>query len=188
MEAGRSPDTGREITGADKKEDILIRAFSTGDLEKCAVLYADIFGRPPWKEQWPFQKARDLIAGIIRKKTFMGFTAQYNGKAVGYLLGFRLGKIAPLSRVYYLNELFVDTAYQNRNVGRKLVDTLIYGIGQKGTDRIVLLTKQGTKAEKFYEKLGFFRLLPLAGPQGKILMQRRLGKIEMEAGYGAFCK
>lgn len=160
--------------------EINIRSFSGKEIEPCARLYADIFGKPPWNEHWSFIAAQSKLKKIFSKKTFIGFTAEYNDTTAGCLLGYLMSTVHPFNRVYYVNELFVRTEYQNRKIGKKLVDMLIRDLRSKKIQWIVLITKKDTNAERFYKSIGFKRSLAGSGPAKRIMMSYRLKRQEME--------
>jgi GNAT superfamily N-acetyltransferase len=51
--------------------------------------------------------------------------------------------------------LFVDPAHQGHGYGRRLHDTVVEWLWSRGLDRIWLNTQPGTRAQRFYEKLGW---------------------------------
>jgi GNAT superfamily N-acetyltransferase len=51
--------------------------------------------------------------------------------------------------------LFVDPAYQGLGHGRRLHDTVVEWLWSRGLDRIWLNTQPGTRAQHFYERLGW---------------------------------
>jgi putative glutamine amidotransferase len=51
--------------------------------------------------------------------------------------------------------LFVDPSHQGHGYGRRLHDTVVEWLWSRGLDRIWLNTQPGTRAQLFYEKLGW---------------------------------
>lgn len=51
--------------------------------------------------------------------------------------------------------LFVDPAHQGSGYGRRLHDTVVEWLWSRGLDRIWLNTQAGTRAQRFYERLGW---------------------------------
>jgi GNAT superfamily N-acetyltransferase len=51
--------------------------------------------------------------------------------------------------------LFVDPAHQAHGYGRRLHDTVVEWLWSRGLHRIWLNTQPGTRAQRFYEKLGW---------------------------------
>jgi GNAT superfamily N-acetyltransferase len=83
-----------------------------------------------------------------------GWVADDNGIVLGFAVGNRLtGNIWAL---------FVDPAYEGRGLGRSLHDTMVTWLFDQGLTRLWLGTEPGTRAQKFYESLGwsFVSLLP----------------------------
>lgn len=54
--------------------------------------------------------------------------------------------------------LFVDPSHQGHGYGRRLHDTVVEWLWSRGLDRIWLNTQADTRAQFFYEKLGWLRL------------------------------
>jgi ribosomal protein S18 acetylase RimI-like enzyme len=67
---------------------------------------------------------------------------------IGFVLGF-----IPTERVSaYVHYLFVDEAYRQQGIGRRLMESFIDAVYKFGAKEVVLFTRQ---AVNFYQKLGF---------------------------------
>ncbi len=150
---------------------IKIRPFFTKDAQSCAGLYIKIFGMPPWNEIWTLAKASRLINKLTKKKRFFGFAAECDSVTVGYLLGHQIN--TSLARIYYIDQLFVDTAYQNMKIGRCLINSLFNDLAKKEVLWVFLLTRGNSPAEAFYKQIGFKRLVPRVSIKKKIIMYYR---------------
>lgn len=53
--------------------------------------------------------------------------------------------------------LYVRPEWDNKGIGKKLLNTMLYWIHEKGVSQAFLVTAPGTKADKFYEKHGWVR-------------------------------
>lgn len=69
----------------------------------------------------------------------------------GVIVAFAIGD----ARTGSVWALFVDPPYQGHGYGRRLHDTVVEWLWLRGFDRIWLNTQPGTRAQRFYEKLGW---------------------------------
>lgn len=163
-----------------KISSIEANTFDRKSIEVCAKLYTDVFKQPPWNEYWPWESVSLLIYKIINKKCFIGYVAEYENSAVGYILGYPLNTVTLLSRIYYINEFFVDKKYQNLKIGTKLLSTLINNLRNKKITWVLLLTQKDTDAERFYKKMGFKSITSGVSIYKRIIMYYRIKQFEVE--------
>lgn len=154
-------------TGVYIKDEFAVHEFSERHIGPCSSIYADVFGNPPWNEHWSPGSAGSVIRRAVCKKGFIGFVAEYRGNCAGCLFGYQVCR-----RVFYLNELFVLPECQGLGMGKALVCVLFDELKRKRISYSVLLTKQGTPAERFYYGVGFRPILPGLSLKKKILMLR----------------
>lgn len=69
--------------------------------------------------------------------------------------------------------LFVDLDSQGQGVGRALVDAIRTGAVEHGINRLWLATAVGTRAERFYEQLGWTRTASI--DKGEVRFELDLG-------------
>lgn len=117
------------------------------DLAKALVC---AYAAPPWNETWSLEQAQKSIAHICTGTDARGYVAINDGKPVAALLG----KIQ-LYRDYefYVNQVFVDPAFQHQNIGRKLMDFTEKQLKKQGIIQLSLSTIN--EDEEFYRKCGY---------------------------------
>jgi ribosomal-protein-alanine N-acetyltransferase len=93
-----------------------------------------------------------------------GWVAESDGQAVGFAV------LDPAAGSVWA--LFVDSAWEGIGVGRALHDRLLDGAVAGGLDRLWLATGPGSRAERFYERLGWTRAG--ADGAGDIRLERAL--------------
>ena len=125
-----------------------IRAIAQKDLKPISQLYVSVFTNPPWNEDWEYEWAYERLNWVYQCQDFVGLVSlndsKINGAILGYFIPFR-GK-----KGFKLAEFFVDTNYQNKGIGIKLLTQLELYLKQNNYDFISLLTAKNTDAESFY--------------------------------------
>ena len=132
-----------------------ISAIVEEDLKLISQLYVSVFSNPPWNEFWQYDWAHERLSWIYRSQVFIGFVAKDNNKTIGAILGYCVpfkGK-----QGYRIVEFFVDTRYQNKGVGNKLLLRLELEVRQHNYDFISLLTYKDTAIEAWYKKRNYHR-------------------------------
>lgn len=71
---------------------------------------------------------------------------------LGYLLGFDHFTFFAGGRVAWVEEMFVDSGYRRRGVGRRLIDEFLQWTTARGSRMVALATRRATP---FYRALGF---------------------------------
>lgn len=131
-----------------------ISAIAKEDLKSISQLYVSVFSNPPWNEFWQYDWAHERLGWIYRSQDFIGFVAKDN-KIIGAILGYGVpfkGKQG--DRIV---EFFVDTSYQNKGIGNKLLLRLELELRQHNYDSISLLTYKDTAIEAWYRKRNYQR-------------------------------
>jgi ribosomal-protein-alanine N-acetyltransferase len=97
-------------------EPVTVGALTPADAERCAELEAQLFdGDDPW----PAVAFNRELAG--KHNHYVG--ARIAGMLVGYAGISRLGRTPPFE--YEVHTIGVDSAYQGRGIGRRLLDELL---------------------------------------------------------------
>lgn len=131
-----------------------IRKFNNNDLEKCLVLFIDVFGSEPWNDKWTKERARSYLSDFIATPGFIGIVAESNNsEMIGMILGSRRQWWS--GDEYFINEMCVAHHSQNTGVGSAMFKLLEETLSSKGIKDIALLTDRGVPAEEFYRKNGF---------------------------------
>ena len=125
-----------------------IRAIANRDLKSISQLYVSVFTSPPWNEYWEYRWAYERLNWIYQSQDFAGFISldgnKINGAILGYFIPFK-GK-----KGFKIIEFFIDTNYQNKGIGTKLLTQLELSLKQNNYDFVSLLTAKNTDAESFY--------------------------------------
>jgi GNAT superfamily N-acetyltransferase len=80
--------------------------------------------------------------------------------------------------------LFVDPAHQGHGYGRRLHDTVVEWLWSQGLDRIWLNTQPGTRAQRFYEKLGWLCCGPAGNGQLRLELLKRNPAVSRSEALG----
>ena len=125
-----------------------IRTIAERDLKSISQLFISVFNSPPWNEHWKYKWAYERLSWIYQSRNFVGLISlndsKINGAVLGYFIPFK-GK-----KGFKVIEFFVDTDYQDRGVGTKLLRQLELNLKQDNYDFVSLLTAKNTNAESFY--------------------------------------
>ena len=90
----------------------------------------------------------DVIEAIERRGR--GWVAEHGGEIIGFAVG-----NPETGNVW---ALFVDPAFEGRGAGRRLHDEMVGWLRSRGLTRLWLGTEPGTRAERFYARLGWRRI------------------------------
>ncbi len=156
--------------------DIQIISCSLKDyqlIQQCVKLYCKIWEEPPWEEKWDGKKVLKDIENELREPNAKMLLALKDGQVVGFTWGYfvdrsKLRKISgnwnldfifdKNEKIYYIDELGVDSLYRKRGIGKMLTDALLLAIPPE-TNKLILRTdKEADSARQLYEKLHFIEL------------------------------
>lgn len=124
------------------------------DLDDCIETFINVFNRPPWNDEWNYEKAKEFLLDYINHPSFLGFVCEDEEIQKGYLLGY-IFKWWDIHH-YYINEMFVKVACQNQRVGEFMLNEVKKILREKNIGSIIVLTMKNTNAEQFYLKHGFY--------------------------------
>jgi [ribosomal protein S18]-alanine N-acetyltransferase len=125
-------------------EPVTIGALTPADAERCAQLEAQLFdGDDPW----PAAAFNRELASAHNHYV----AARVAGRLVGYAGISRLGRKPPFE--YEVHTIGVDTAYQRRGIGRRLLDELL-AFADGGTVFLEVRT-DNEAAIALYRSVGF---------------------------------
>lgn len=124
------------------------------DLHTCINTYIDVFNKPPWNDEWTYNKARDFLLDYINHPSFLGFVCEDIDIPSGFIMGSTY-KWWDCNH-YYLNEMFVTPNKQRSGIGRFLINEVKKFLEENEYGSIIVLTMRNTPAESFYKNNGFF--------------------------------
>ncbi len=134
------------------------------DLTQAASIYQACFEAPPWSEKWSFEDALMYLFKNIKSSKSDVLLAYAGGNVVGLAIGTPLSNyedkatLVPFiaSQAYYISEVAVDSSFQRKGVGTKLISEMV-SIGQRtGADTILARTRcDCTSALTLFQKSGF---------------------------------
>ena len=124
--------------------DVVYEGLRIGDADRCAELEAQLF---PGDDPWP---AVAFIRELESRHNHY-VAARVDGKLVGYAGITRLGRTPPFE--YEVHTIGVDTAFQGRGIGRRLLDMLLE-IADGGAVFLEVRTDNDA-AIKLYQSVGF---------------------------------
>ncbi len=127
-----------------------IREAKKGDISKMAQLMIKEFSKSPYNDKWTKESSEksvksDLITGV-------GYIVEENKKIIGFILIRKdiLDKVC-----LFIENLIVDSDYQGKGVGTKLVKFIEEKYSKKEGCIISLTTNKKSSAHNFYKRLGF---------------------------------
>jgi ribosomal-protein-alanine N-acetyltransferase len=124
--------------------DVVYEGLRIGDADRCAELEAQLF---PGDDPWP---AVAFIRELESRHNHY-VAARVDGRLVGYAGISRLGRKPPFE--YEVHTIGVDTAFQGRGIGRRLLDMLLK-IADGGAVFLEVRTDNDA-AINLYQSVGF---------------------------------
>ena len=118
-------------------------------------IYAAAFSGPPWNDPWTPENAAIHIREIMESKQSYGLEYVTDGRVVGFILGASM--LFHYGRIFEINDLAVDPAYQKRGIATELLERCIAEVKEKGMAGVNLITAGEGILPSFYEKHGFKR-------------------------------
>ncbi len=134
-----------------------IRELLSADLEKIKPMYREVFGGPPWNEDW--EDDRQLEEYLLDLTEVRG-SLHYGLFESGRILGFSLGKIKHWCEgtEYYIEDVCIRPEDQGKGYGRIFFSMIEQDLVSRGVRTIYLMTDRDQPAYEFYRKLGFTEL------------------------------
>jgi aminoglycoside 6'-N-acetyltransferase I len=135
-------------------ENMMIRKIELSDLPQIMEAFIRTYSKEPWNEDWDNVILKERITDFILVNTGINFCAvDAQANIVGVMFGRRNYWIK--SKEYFVDEFFVDYAFQNKGVGQFMVEEISQILKADGYEDIILNTEKGFPCEKFYLKNGF---------------------------------
>jgi len=86
----------------------------------------------------------------------LSFVAEAEGKIVGFAINRSMYLMVPLTEVCIIHAIFVHPDYQERGIGRKLVQALLYHCQTEGIGTVrALIPKDNKGVQDLFERQGF---------------------------------
>ena len=123
------------------------------DLIKCTEAFIEVFNGEPWNDEWIFTNAKKYLLNFYQTPGFLGVLAVENDEILGFIFG--VNRVWWSGDEFFINEMCVRTQYQNKGIGKAMLNHLIKELHSSNISNIVLLTDRGIPAEEFYKKNGF---------------------------------
>jgi aminoglycoside 6'-N-acetyltransferase I len=138
-----------------KNENLLMRKFTTGDTDKCAELFKEVFSAYPWYDNWiSIEQTRIYLMELIENPVFEGFVAYEGSDIVAVCFGRKRSWWT--GKEFFIDEFFVRNESQGNGIGTKMLNYVKESLIENDYRRLVLLTNKGIPAERFYIKNGFY--------------------------------
>lgn len=126
----------------DIEQDIVIKTIKSAEHQDLIRLYKDAGWWEPSFDDHP-----DFLNGIVKDSAL--FVGAFSGKK---LVG--MGRaLSDLASDAYIQDVAVLKAFRGGGIGKKIIQTLVKQLTQKGVDWIGLVAQPGTTS--FYQELGF---------------------------------
>lgn len=135
-----------------RDENIILRCIQEEDIERCAVLFTQVFSSHPWSEPWNNNFAKERLLHFYKSTGFVGVLAEQDD-----FLGFALGNTEPFysGPIFYLREMCVQAELHNRGVGHQLLQFLQKKLSEQKVGGMYITTQKNIPAASFYQKNGF---------------------------------
>lgn len=130
-----------------------LKFFEEQDLVACTATFMEVFNDAPWHDEWTFERAQQYLADFYHTPGFWGLLAMENQAIIGFVYGVK--KAWWSGDEFYIHEIGVKKEWQQKGIGRKLLDELVKEMKPRGVSNLALLTDRGTPAEGFYQKNEF---------------------------------
>jgi len=135
-------------------KEIEITEFRDAHLGKVADIIVNVTSKEPWNAKWPSEHlVLDYINDLTKYPNFKGFVSIVDQKVVGVLLGHwkRWGN----SKEYFIDIICVDSGYQGKGIGTKLLEALSHYLREQKIKYISGLTNLDYDSGMFFKANGF---------------------------------
>ena len=133
-----------------------IRKISKSDLEELAKLMVDVYNAPPWNDKWTVETALESLNDISDFPKFFGNVIVDGDKIIGAIIG-HIRRYASES-TFYIDEFFIAEKYRGKGLAKKLYQTSIKELQQRGISGAFFTTLKNSRAYNFYLKQGAWDL------------------------------
>lgn len=130
-----------------------IQLCNINNVKKYGEIYSKAFKGEPWNDNWSIEDATIHVKELLESKQSYGLEYVKDGKVIGFILGTSM--LFSYGRTFEINDLAVDPDYQNKGIGKQLLERMIEDIKAQGIVGIHLITSAHGVLPEFYEKYGF---------------------------------
>lgn len=130
---------------------LFLRACDKSDIPNAAQMLCRVYAEPPYKENWPLDRAEKRIEAYLSGINSRGYALIIETQVVGYLFGRVI--IAAKCSNFYVDEIFVHPNYQRKGCGSMALNALQDELKKECISKIELHTL--SEDASFYEKNGF---------------------------------
>ncbi len=102
--------------------DVQIKKLSTGDLDQFTALI-NVFEEVFEMENF-LTPDQDYLENLLKNQNFMVYVAVFDERVIGGLTAYVLPSYYVQSSEVYIYDLAVDTPFQRKGTGRKLIDAI----------------------------------------------------------------
>ncbi|MBW2709046.1 MAG: GNAT family N-acetyltransferase [Deltaproteobacteria bacterium] len=136
----------------DVENDLLIRKIKPEDATEITAIQAAITKVPSGID------FRYIIEEQVQKNGDVSFSAELNGKVVGYMISYIVSGGFGLQRTAWITTLGVDPKYMGQGIGRLLAEKLLSAYREKEIDNIFTAVRwDSVDLLSFFKTLGFDR-------------------------------
>lgn len=118
-------------------------------------IYAKAFAGEPWNDPWKAEDAEIHVRELLEIKQAYGLEYVLDNKVVGFILGTSM--LFHYGRTFEINDLAVDPDFQQRGIGKELLEQFLDDIKEMGIVGVHLITASEGNLASFYEKYGFLK-------------------------------
>lgn len=133
-----------------------IRKISKSDLGELAKLMVDVYNAPPWNDKWTVETALESLNDISDFPKFFGNVIVDENKIIGGIIG-HIRRYSSES-TFYIDEFFIAEKYRGTGLAKKLYQTSIKELQQRGVSGAFFTTLKNSRAYNFYVKQGAWDL------------------------------
>jgi len=127
-----------------------IRNAKKEDLKEIVGIFVTESKKRPFLQKWTKKSATDDFKPSLKKKEL--WVAVLDEKIVGFIL---VGITSSNKKIAYISEFWVTKNYQEKGVGKSLLEFIEKYHKKKGVDRIRLTSYNKSKAFGFYKKFNY---------------------------------
>ncbi len=139
-----------------KSNGIQIVPFATEFIEDLVRLFNEY--RQFYQQPSESQNVREFLETRLKNKESSIFMALHSGRPAGFMQLYPTYSSIGISKVWILNDLYIENDHRRLGIGRKLAEYAIQFAKETGASKLVLETADGNiQAQGLYEKLGFVK-------------------------------